>query len=219
MAEYKLSQNTDEFQELLEIFWETYRFNSREFFTYTCIHTLRLQERGFLNETVFHPGLKFSTSHIICVLSVLLFSFWIDWLRTKEPQFRRPFLKSCKCGDIHTYIHTYIHTHIHTYMNWVFYEIRSTQNTIIYIHAYLQPKISNEHGFGHRQPRLVTYATNYRTLAYPFWNFCDDLTSCCFKCLRVAIKSWQNDVKMTSNAGYWTVDRENLGTRLSCFGS
>ena len=109
MAEYKLSQNTDEFQELLEIFWETYRFNSREFFTYTCIHTLRLQERGFLNETVFHPGLKFSTSHIICVLSVLLFSFWIDWLRTKEPQFRRPFLKSCKCGDIHTYIHTYIH--------------------------------------------------------------------------------------------------------------
>ena len=178
MAEYKLSQNTDEFQELLEIFWETYRFNSREFFTYTCIHTLRLQERGFLNETVFHPGLKFSTSHIICVLSVLLFSFWIDWLRTKEPQFRRPFLKSCKCGDIHTYIHTY--------MNWVFYEIRSTQNTIIYIHAYLQPKISNEDGFGHRQPRLVTYATWISLLrslvASHQLGSTNSMLRCCFHC-------------------------------------
>ena len=35
LAEYKFGQNTDfftvEFQELLRIFWETYRFNSREF--------------------------------------------------------------------------------------------------------------------------------------------------------------------------------------------
>ena len=78
MAEYKLSQNTDEFQELLEIFWETYRFNSREFFTLTCIYTSRLQKRGFLCETGVLPGLTISTSHFTCVLSVLFFSFWID---------------------------------------------------------------------------------------------------------------------------------------------
>ena len=65
---------------------------------------------GFLYETGFLPGLKFSTSHIICVVSVRLFSFWIDWQRTKEPWFRRPFLKSRQMlwyTDIHTYIHTY----------------------------------------------------------------------------------------------------------------
>ena len=33
-----------EFQELLQIFWETYRFNSPKFFTFTCIDTLRLQK-------------------------------------------------------------------------------------------------------------------------------------------------------------------------------
>ena len=62
---------------------------------------------GFLYETGFLPGLKFSTSHIICVVSVRLFSFWIDWQRTKEPWFRRPFLKSRQMlwyTDIHTYI-------------------------------------------------------------------------------------------------------------------
>ena len=36
-------------------------------------------------------------------------------------------------------------------------------NAVIYIHTdthtYLHPKISNETGFRHRQPRLVTYAT------------------------------------------------------------
>ena len=37
----------------------------------------------------------------------------------------------------------------------------------------------------------------------------------------VILNRWcQNDVKKCSLvAGYWTVDRENLGTRLSCFGS
>ena len=46
---------TVEFQELplLQIFWETYRFNSREIFSFTCIHTLRLQKCGFQHETGF----------------------------------------------------------------------------------------------------------------------------------------------------------------------
>ena len=37
----------------------------------------------------------------------------------------------------------------------------------------------------------------------------------------VILNRWcQNDVKKCSLvAGYWTIDRENLGTRLSCFGS
>ena len=65
---------------------------------------------SFLYETGFLPGLKFPTSHIICVVSVRLFSFWIDWQRTKEPWFRRPFLKSRQMlwyTDIHTYIYLY----------------------------------------------------------------------------------------------------------------
>ena len=32
-----------------------------------------------------------------------------------------------------------------------------TYNMHSYIHTYLHPKISNEAGFEHRQPRLVTY--------------------------------------------------------------
>ena len=62
----------------------------------------------------------------------------------------------------------------------------------------LHPKISNEAGFGHRHPGwsrrrpislLRSPTSNYRTLAYPFWNLCDKLTSCCVKCPCVAIKS------------------------------
>ena len=53
IAEYKSGQNTefnyrDRFQELLRIvriFWETYRYNSREFVTFTCIHRLSTRNR------------------------------------------------------------------------------------------------------------------------------------------------------------------------------
>ena len=55
---------TVEFQELLQIFWETYHFNSQEFFIFTCVHTLHLQKLGFLYETRF-LRLKFSTAHLI----------------------------------------------------------------------------------------------------------------------------------------------------------
>ena len=92
---------TVEFQELVEIFWETYRLNSREFF----ILTFRLQKRSFLYETGILPGFKFFTSHFSCGLSGFLFSFWIDWLRTKEPRFRGPHLKSRQMRW-YTYIHT-----------------------------------------------------------------------------------------------------------------
>ena len=75
---------TVEFQELLQIFWETYCFYSREFFTFTCIHTLHLQEHGFLYETGFLPGFKFSISHITDGQVFFgLISFWINWLQTK----------------------------------------------------------------------------------------------------------------------------------------
>ena len=38
---------------------------------------------------------------------------------------------------------------------------------------------------------VVSYLTsNYRALAFPFGNFCDDLKSFCFKCLRAVIESY-----------------------------
>ena len=56
---------TVEFQELLEIFWERYRFNSREFFTFICIHTLRLQTRAFYTKQDFSRALSFP-HHTLC---------------------------------------------------------------------------------------------------------------------------------------------------------
>ena len=103
---------TVEFQELLEIFWETHRFNSRDFFTFTCIHTLGLQKRGFLTKQ------DFSRAWALFVFWTFFFCFWIDWLRIKEPRFRGLYLKSKQM-------------------------------------RYLHPKISNEAGFWHSQPRLV----------------------------------------------------------------
>ena len=52
LAEYKLAKTPNlfavQFQELLRIvriIWETYRFNSQEFFTFTCIHRLSTRNR------------------------------------------------------------------------------------------------------------------------------------------------------------------------------
>ena len=104
LAEYKFSQNSS--RNCLK-YWEwAYRFNWREVFTFTRIHTLRLQKCDFLYETGFLPGFKFSTSHFICVLTILLVSFWIDWLGTKEPRFRGP----SKSRQMRWY--TYKHIHI-----------------------------------------------------------------------------------------------------------
>ena len=67
---------TVHFQELLRIvriFWETYRFNSREFFTFTCFHRLSTRNR-ILPPLVLHR--PFST--VECSLGYkpyLLFSF------------------------------------------------------------------------------------------------------------------------------------------------
>ena len=44
-----------------------------------------------------------------------------------------------------THKNTHTHTHTHT-------------RTHTHIHTYVHPKISNEAGFGHRQPRMVTSA-------------------------------------------------------------
>ena len=64
--------------------------------------------------------------------------------------------------------------------------------------------------------KLITWSSHAKSL-FP-------ITSCCWPNLEwifVILNRWcQNDVKKCSLvAGYWTVDRENLGTRLSCFGS
>ena len=66
---------TVEFQELLEIFWETYRFNARECFFSILFDCINVAE--------FLPGFKFSTSHFICVLNVF-FVFLMNRLTVNE---------------------------------------------------------------------------------------------------------------------------------------
>ena len=91
LAAYKLAKTSNlftvQFQELLRIvriFWETYRFNSQEFFTFTCIHRLSTRNRT-PPPLVFHR--PFST--VECSLGYkqyLLFSFrawlWVCWEAT-----------------------------------------------------------------------------------------------------------------------------------------
>ena len=100
-----------EFQELLEIFWEMYPFNSGKFFTFTCIHTLPLQKNGFPLETGFLPGFKFSTSHFVhgrsCVLQVLSES--ID-CEQKSFNFEGYTWNWGKSGDIH--LTTFLKTNV-----------------------------------------------------------------------------------------------------------
>ena len=57
-------------------FQELHRFNSREFFTFTCIHTLPLRKCGFVHETGFFR-LQFSTAPFRqpSVLTVFTFLF------------------------------------------------------------------------------------------------------------------------------------------------
>ena len=132
---------TVEFQELLVIFWKTYRLNSREFFTFTCIHTLRLQKRGLLYETGFLPGFKFFTSLLSwfsCVLCVLLFSFGTIHCERKNLDFEGQTWNRGKCGNMHTYIHAYIHRYVHvrTYITYIHPYIHTHIHT--HIHIYIQ---------------------------------------------------------------------------------
>ena len=85
---------TVEFQELLEIFWETYRFNSREFFTFISIHTLRWQKLAFYTKQDFSRALSFP-HHTLCSEPEHSFvnSFWIDWLRTRRTSISRAVLE------------------------------------------------------------------------------------------------------------------------------
>ena len=76
---------------------------------YLQLHSYSSHAKTWLSirKTGFRKRLKFSTSHFIRVLSVLLFSFWIDWLRMKDPRLRRPYLKSRQMRW-YTCIHTYL---------------------------------------------------------------------------------------------------------------
>ena len=71
---------TVEFYELLEIFWEMYCFNLREVFAFTCIHTLRLQNCGFLYKTGVFSGFKFSASHFINFVFWVFFCFLCEFV-------------------------------------------------------------------------------------------------------------------------------------------
>ena len=132
---------TVEFQELLVIFWKTYRLNSREFFTFTGIHTLPLKKRGLLYETGFLPGFKFFTSLLSwfsCVLCVLLFSFGTIHCERKNLDFEGQTWNRGKCGNMHTYIHAYIHRYVHvrTYITYIHPYIHTHIHT--HIHIYIQ---------------------------------------------------------------------------------
>ena len=102
---------TVKFQELLEIFWETYLFNSQEFFTFSCINSYSsLAKRGFLYETGYPPGFTFSSS----VLYVFFLnrstankrgSIWRDILEIEANAVK--------------YIHTYIFTSWNLKWGWL----------------------------------------------------------------------------------------------------
>ena len=65
------------------MFRETYRVNSWEFFTFTCIHSLRLQKRGFSVRNRISPGLK--VFHITLYLCYeCSFVFFLDRLTANE---------------------------------------------------------------------------------------------------------------------------------------
>ena len=93
---------TVEFQELVEIFWETYRLNSREFLTFLLFACKNV---AFYTKQEFSQVLNFSHHTLVVAWVFFLFSFWIDWLRTKELRFRGPYLKSRQMRW-YTYIHT-----------------------------------------------------------------------------------------------------------------
>ena len=60
-----------------------YCFNLREIFAFTCIHTLRLQNCGFLYETGFLSSFKFSASHLLVFLKCS-FVFFVNLLTVNE---------------------------------------------------------------------------------------------------------------------------------------
>ena len=71
-----------------------YPFNSGKFFTFTCIHTLHLQKMAFHLKQDFSRPSNFLHPTLSMVDHVFFrFSLWIDWLRTKQLQFRGPYLK------------------------------------------------------------------------------------------------------------------------------
>ena len=97
--------------------------------------------------TQFPSGFHFklSTSHFIPVLNVLLFSFWIDWLWTKEPRFRGPYLKSRQMWWC-TYINTYIVTSKN--LKWTWLQAQATQAGHLHdlnIISLLQSLVASQH--------------------------------------------------------------------------
>ena len=139
--------------------------NIQSDFPYNCKFIAKfgfIYTPGFLYETGFLPGLKFSTSHIICVVSVRFSSLseLIDSER-KSLDFEGRSWNRGKCCDIQTYIHTYIHILVFWVRGMYFVE-----RSIHLIEEHLHTA-----GFGHRQPRLVTSKnlelTYLRYLLYP----------------------------------------------------
>ena len=101
---------TTEFQELLQIFWETYRFNSWELFTFTCFHTLHLQKVAFYMKQDFSasgfPQPTLSTVECSRGYSIY-FSLWnviLNWLAATKRAWTREPWNWGKKDVIHMYL-------------------------------------------------------------------------------------------------------------------
>ena len=92
---------TVEFQELVEIFWETYRLNSREFFTFLLFACKNV---AFYTKQEFFQVLNFS--HHTLVVAWVFFCFLSESIdcERKSLDFEGHTWNRGKCGDIHTYI-------------------------------------------------------------------------------------------------------------------
>ena len=91
---------TVEFQELLEIFWETYRLNSREFLTFLLF---AYKNVAFYTKQEFSQVLNFSRNTLVVAWMFFCFlSESIDCER-KSLDFEGHTWNRGKCGDIHTY--------------------------------------------------------------------------------------------------------------------
>ena len=111
--------------------------NIQSDFSYNCKFIANfgfIYTPGFLYETGFLPGLlKFSTSHIICVVSVRLFSFWNERA-----------LISKAVLEIEANAVIYRHTYIHILVFWV-RGMYFVERSIHLIEEHLHTA-----GFGHR---------------------------------------------------------------------
>ena len=133
--------------------------NIQSDFSYNCKFIANfgfIYTPGFLYETGFLPGLKFSTSHIICVVSGSFVVFLNSGLTANERA-----LISKAVLEIEANAVIYRHTYIHILVFWV-RGMYFVERSIHLIEGHLHTA-----GFGQKQPRLVTSYTRINIFEVP----------------------------------------------------